>query len=452
MESAAFFREIPGTLPDLFSQWEGLSNLERDRNGNKREYRLDRMEFLCDLFGRPQDSGQTVHLAGSKGKGSTAIMGAAVCSLQQGPVGLYTSPHLMDYCERFRILPEPPDRKEQLYRLALEINLRLAELPADSLPGGDFPTTFELLTLLSFMLFRHYQCRWVWLETGLGGRLDATNVIPHPKAVILTPIELEHRDFLGDTLEAIASEKAGIIKQGVPLFVAEQKEEVLEVFRKRAKELQAPLYYLPEYLQDIRFRKDTQGSFCNFTWKEKAADFPQGFHPSMLGDVQGSNGALALLCLKHILPELTNHQLTEGLDAALLPGRGEVVRRNPLVVLDGAHTPRSLESVIRAFEAMAQSPSVLLFACAADKDAGALAEVVSRSPFFEDIVITQPGTFRASNPRETAAAFTARGLENTLIPDCREAVKDALNKAGSTGSVLVCGSFYLAGEAASLLS
>lgn len=451
MESAAFFRKVPAVLPDLFKQWEGLSNLERDRNGTKREYRLDRMEFLCALFGNPQDSGKTVHLAGSKGKGSTAVMGATVCSLSDGPVGLYTSPHLVDYTERFRILPQPPDTKEQLYRLGISINQRLSQLQPGTLPGGDYPTTFELLTLLAFLYFQHYQCRWVWLETGLGGRLDATNVLKQPEAVIITPIELEHRDFLGDSLAAIAGEKAGIMKPGVPVFLAEQPAEALEVFSRRAREMEAPLYYLPDYLESCEFDPAGDRQSCRFHWKEEATAYPASFTPSMLGDVQGSNGALALLCLKNILPGLSNKQLIEGLEQASLPGRGEIVQRNPLVVLDGAHTPHSLASVLEAFRILASEPSVLLFSCAADKDAQSLVKEISQHQAFSHIIVSRPGTFRASKPEETAAIFQTAGLDNQLIIPCDGAVNKALELAGEVGSILVCGSFYLAGEVASLL-
>jgi len=443
-----FTPPIQSDLDSILQHWESLTNLERDRMGKKREYRLDRMEQLCAFFDHPQRACEMIHLAGSKGKGSTAAMGAFILSEQQGPVGLYTSPHLQDYRERFTLLPPSEQKEELLLQQAGLIEKTLSELPEGRLPGGDIPTTFELLTLLGFLFFRAANCTTVFLETGLGGRLDATNVV-EPAASIITPIELEHRDFLGDSLTAIAREKGGIIKKETPVFLARQPEEALQVFRTMAEEKQAPLYYLPDYLDSAEVTPLKDASRIQLKWKKKPSPGLSNFTCSMLGDVQAYNAALIQLCLSILKPELTEMNLQRGLEQAHLPGRGQWIPGTPSMLIDGAHTPHSLASVVKSFMALSGSPRILLFGCAIDKDVRALAEILKDS--FDKIFITRPGSFKKSDPPGIGAIFQELGMEVRVVPNTEEAFFLAEKEAALEGSILVCGSFFLAGEIEKIL-
>ncbi len=201
------------TPQEVFSWVESFTNLER---GNlpfdKRTYRLDRMRRLLAMFDDPDAELAAIHVAGTKGKGSTAALIASVLHAAGHRTGLYMSPHVNSPFERLTLAGEAP-RAGLLVRLGGEVKTALDALPAEGMPGYFAPTTFELYTLLAFLYFRDAGCEYAVIEVGIGGRLDATNVII-PRASVITPLDLEHTDVLGDTLEKIAEEKAGIIKPG----------------------------------------------------------------------------------------------------------------------------------------------------------------------------------------------------------------------------------------------
>ena len=212
---------------EIFLYFESFTNLERSMSFTEREYRLDRMRYLLDLFGNPQNKLKIIHVAGSKGKGSTAAATASILSSLGYKTGLYTSPHLITYRERITHAGVFIDDRD----LIKTGNKIWKILEIENIPFPDPPTTFELLTLYAFLVFSDTACEWAVIETGIGGRLDATNVTV-PEASVITPIEMEHADILGDSIEKIASEKCGIIKEGKPVFVSPQKEEPLSVIKK----------------------------------------------------------------------------------------------------------------------------------------------------------------------------------------------------------------------------
>ena len=221
---------------------ESFTNLERLPGGSMRPYRLDRMEVLLELFGNPQNKFSSIHISGSKGKGSTGLYIACILNDAGFKTGLYTSPHVHSYRERITRAGEPfPD--ELLVDLIVTIKQVIEGLPPGALPGQDKPTTFELLTLLSYLAFARDGVEWAVIETGIGGRLDATNVLS-PKATVHTPVELEHTEVLGDTVEKIAAEKAGIIKAGIPAYCGLQRPEALSVFAEKARSVGAPFIEL----------------------------------------------------------------------------------------------------------------------------------------------------------------------------------------------------------------
>ncbi|MDC7223185.1 MAG: Mur ligase family protein [Spirochaetales bacterium] len=429
---------------------ESLSNMERSDRDRKRAFRLERMVELCRFFDDPQECCPVIHLAGSKGKGSTGAFLSHILAARGEKVGLYTSPHLIDYRERIQIIePKGKGRFAKEGFLLSSMNHIRQKLNRAELTGG-YPTTFELLTLLAFLIFREEGCDFVVLETGLGGRLDATNVC-RPVLTLITPIEREHCEFLGETLEEIAAEKGGIIKEGIPLVCASQKGSVLTVLEGKAKERNAPFSCLSSLLKDYSVSYGDGGIMkIRYEWAE-GLNYPAEAESSLIGPVQAENAALAVAALGILDPDLPHEVIKAGLRRAVLPGRSQILSTDPLIMLDGAHTPRSTEAIRDAFLELTAglSPRVLIFGCALDKDARAMGEILAGS--FDKVIISRPGTFKKSDPPGTAGIFR-EFAPCDLMEEPSEAVQAALGEISSGGALLVTGSFYLAGEVFHVLS
>jgi dihydrofolate synthase/folylpolyglutamate synthase len=427
-----------GSLEEVFRYIESFTNLEKSASlFTARSYRLDRMKLLLERFGQPQLAYRTIHIAGTKGKGSTATLLAH--GLHAGGVrtGLYTSPHVTSYLERMEVLGRAP-QTPVILALAEQIRTAVRELPGEAIRTMGPPNTFELLTLLAFCTFRESGCEYVVVETGIGGRLDATNLVD-PELCLITPIELEHTDVLGDTLRTIAREKAGIFKPGKPVYCAPQPEEVKEELRLAAGRTGSPILFLDEQLDSFKACSTSAGTELHFAL---AGGEQESYSLALIGTVQAENAALIHLAVQRTLPWLLPF-LEAGFAAARLPARMEVIRRDPAVVLDGAHTPRSVQSVLDTFTRLFGTNGVLLFAAAAGKRIAEMARILA--PEFRDIVVTTPGAFRESNAGEVREAFARFNPTTLLIPDTAQALERAQQLAGSDRPLLVTGSFYLAG-------
>lgn len=418
---------------------------------------LDTMEYLCQITNHPQKSFPSVHVAGSKGKGSTSVMIASILEAAGYKSGLYTSPHILDFSERIASSQGP--LPEQVYEAAAQELMETVEaIIPENLPGQRALTWFELVTTFAFLCFRQAHVAWAVFETGLGGRLDATNVL-EPQLSVITPIELEHTEFLGDTIEKIAGEKAGIIKKATPVIVAPQKETTQKVLEAKAKELQCPLLKVEELVQ-------VQGKMVagkmELYLESKLFTRPIITKLSLLGEYQLWNAATAALAVKTLFPELPEEAIEKGLSQAKLPGRFEVIQRQGIdVVLEGAHTPTSVALSLQTFRQYIKDTYAtctveksldtinvgkphLLFACAADKDVHTMAKLFSG---FGSMILTRPGGEKQSNPQLLQDAFKEAGHEFTYISDFKEAIQKALQQALKDGvPLLVTGSFYLVAE------
>jgi len=438
-----------GDLGEAFAWIESFTNLERSPAlFNPRSYQLDRMRALCAASGDPQRAVPTVHLAGTKGKGSTAVLIAEGLRHAGRRTGLYTSPHVSSYRERIRVLSGGGSRagadeaegpsEGLLLSQAEELRGLVEGLPGKLLEEYGPPSTFELLTLLAFRTFRASDCDIAVVETGIGGRLDATNLVL-PELTLITPIELEHTEVLGDTLEAIAWEKAGIIKPGVPVICAPQKSEAETVLRSAARERGCPIAFLDEELSELDVQCTPEGTRVRLRLRDGAG---QELRLAMLGAHQGENAAIAFLALRRLgVPAAA---ATAGFAAAVLPARMELLRRRPPVVLDGAHTPRSVARVLESFVTLFPGRGILLFAAAADKRIAEMAAILA--PAFRAVVITTTGSQRESRPEEAYRQFAAVNPATVLAPDPAAALERALAMADPGLPVLITGSFYLAGE------
>ena len=441
----------------MFSWISRFINLERGQK--PKSFRLDRMEALMELAGHPQRCAPSIHIAGSKGKGSVTGMLAAMLTAGGFRAARYMSPHVVDIRER--ICLGDAYFSEEIYRACGGELREITEtlLPASANPlfdsareDGCEPTYFELLTLFFFLCARRANCDVMVVETGMGGRLDSTNVLD-PLASVITLIELEHTGFLGNTIEEVAGEKAGIIKTGKPLILAKQKEEALEVFKRTTKEKNSPLFYFPHSCELSNLKITPRGT--DFTLTFKTADLfsaPLSLSIPVPGKVQAENAALAVAAVKTAFPQIDKDAIRRGLASLNIPARFEKIEEQPPFIIDGAHTPESLTLCIETFCSLYGEGGVLVFGCAADKDADAMAKIAASH--FAKIFITTPGTFKASNPSQVYEAFaketgdSSNGGEKTqLIENTQDAVKNALDFARAKSiPILGTGSFYLVSE------
>ncbi len=417
-----------------FAYIESFLNVERGLY-QPRLFRLERMKALLKRFDNPHLSYKTIHVAGSKGKGSTAAYIASILDETGYKTGLYTSPHVVSYRERITLAGKDPGDK--LYLSCMNsIQEEIARLEDEGIPKEEYPTTFELLTLLGFLLFREAGCSWGVIETGLGGRLDATNVVSS-EASVITPIELEHTEYLGTTIGAVAGEKAGIIKPARPVFSAPQHPEAEEVLRRKAGELGCPVIFLYEEVENIQSNPSTEGTEITVHWKSGTSS---SFTIPMIGRIQGENAVLARIAASRCIT-FPEEVFKRAAEKTKLFGRGELLSTDPPVLLDGAHTESSVKRVLDSFNTICPSRSILVFGAVDGKNIRAMAKVLA--PAFDTVYITTPGTFKNSDPRQTKDIFTQINPRTILELDPPKAAEAALR----TGKpVLVTGSFYLVSE------
>ncbi|MCX7025857.1 MAG: bifunctional folylpolyglutamate synthase/dihydrofolate synthase [Spirochaetes bacterium] len=426
---------------DIFSYFLTFVNMEQ---GHKVDFRLDRILGMLSALGSPELSVPCFHVAGSKGKGSVSAMLASILEAEGLATGLYTSPHILDYRERItRAGTFLPDGT-YLHAFSALAPILEARDPS-AFAGGELPSFFELSTVLAFLCFRDSGFGAAVYEVGLGGRLDSTNVVL-PEASVITPIELEHTEWLGRTIREIAGEKAGIIKDGVPVFTSAVHPDALEVFRATAVARSARLRVLSEEagLSDISV--GLGGTSATVEFRDPAVHSgPLELSTPMIGRVQAENAALAMLASRLSTFRPSVGSCVRGIARASLPARFEVISRDPTVVLDGAHTPGSIRNAIGTWSSLFPSGGVLLFACAIDKHHAEMAGMLKRC--FASVIVTKPGSFKPSDPAAVAGSFASAGFAVTLEPDTAAAYSVAILRATSTGSpLLVTGSFYLCSE------
>ena len=432
----------------VFSKWVD-EYLNFERTPVKNIFWLDTMFYLCKKFSNPQDSFKSFHVAGSKGKGSVSVMIASILEAAGFPSGLYTSPHLINFSERIGTVKG--NLSEAVYEKSVSSVMNgVNSILDDELPAKRPVTWFELVTLLSFVCFKNAGFQYAVYETGLGGRLDATNVLS-PVCCCINTIELEHTEFLGNTLEKIAFEKAGIIKPGVPVIVAPQKESVKEVFRKAAEEKNAPVFFADE----CGFVKINDFSFdgMKICLTSNLFSRPLNVKLKLLGDFQATNALIASIAVKTVLPDIREDIIEEGLSNASLSGRFEIIKspdayKNlPYLILDGAHTVNSIQDTLSNLNKVFPSNKNfhLLFACAYDKNVESISSLFKNK--FSHIILTKPGDVKECDIERCKNAFDENELHYISCSDYYRAISLALHDADEENAVLlVTGSFYLVAE------
>jgi dihydrofolate synthase/folylpolyglutamate synthase len=444
----------------VFTWLSQFINLERGQT--PKSFKLERMETLAALAGHPEACAPAIHIAGSKGKGSVTGMISAILEAQGIKTARYMSPHVTEYRERITggneffdesIYIEAGNELREITETLMDRAETEFRLFSPGAAGGEAPTFFELLTLYFFLCARKAGSDVLVIETGMGGRLDPTNTVS-PLVSVITPIELEHTEFLGDTITAIAGEKAGIIKPGKPLVLAEQEDEALAVFRESAAAKSAPLVYFPETadIRDLSICPEGTGFTLDFK-KPDLFPAPLELFLPIPGAIQAKNAGLAALAVKSAFPDTGEAAVKTGLDSLKLPARFERVCDDPPLIIDGAHTPKSMELTVRTFVSLYGEGGIALFGCVTGKNVGAMARQLL--PYFSQIIITTPGVFKTSDPDALYRVFSREALEQrtgkppalACIKNTQEALQKALDCGRKQGlPVLGAGSFYLASE------
>ena len=392
---------------------------------------LERIGELLEKLGNPQQGLQFVHIAGTNGKGSCAAMTASVLKAAGYKTGLYTSPYLYRFNERMQINGKQID-DEVLAELVTRVK-PAAEAMADH------PTEFELMTAVALLWYAQEKCDVVVLEVGLGGRFDATNIIAAPACAVIMNIGLDHTAVLGDTVEQIAFEKAGIIKNGCPVVLFQQSESVTNVVRERCEQEGSALV-IPDFSQIHSEFDSLYGQ--SFTYKGEAYALP------LLGSHQLKNAATVLEVV-NVLREkgwkLEQTDVEHGLYAVSWPGRFELLSDEPLFVVDGGHNPQCAQTVaenlLRYFP---DKRRILLLGILKDKDYGGLTDILD--PVTDEYICITPGSVRALPAAELADHLKRYNKSVAVCDSIQDGVTLALDRSDEDSVVCAVGSLYSVGE------
>lgn len=411
------------------------------------DFKLERMRKLLDLLGNPERI-PAVHVAGTKGKGSTASMIAAGLVRSGQKTGLFTSPHLERFEERIRIDGETIP-SEAVVALCDRLHRCVIELRQASAPMS--PTYFELTTALAWLWFQEQSVDVVVLEVGLGGRLDATNLC-HPEVCAITSIGLDHTQQLGNTLGEIAFEKAGIIKPGIPVVSGVRNAEARAIIRQVAAQRQCPIWEL-----DREILLAEKGSAAARVWDvETPLGCYRDFHLSLHGSHQGTNAALALAAIELFLSTRNapdRDSIALSLSQISLPGRQEILSRIPLILLDSSHNVDSTSALAKtlAEEPFSQYRKIGIYGSSADKDIAGQFELLRDC--IDQWIVTRVEDSPRSCPVETLLAIArAQMLECLCGEEHPElALKRAWEELDDTTCLVVTGSFFLSGKLRTLI-
>ena len=402
----------------------------------KADFNLDRMRELMAALGEPQTQYRILHVAGTKGKGSVCALAASGLRAAGYRTGLYTSPHLLDYCERIQV-DGVPIAHERLTELLEAMKPAIDRIPK--------LTTFEITTAVALLHFAQEHVETAVVEVGLGGRLDATNVVT-PSVSAITSLSYDHMAVLGDTLAKIATEKAGIIKIGVPVVSAPQKDEGLEVLRRIAKERGASFTLVGREVKFKPISHSLDGQTLRVTWDRETLELSI----PLLGAHQVQNAAVAATALRIMRAQglsIPDAALQAGFAAVQWPARFQVARREPPLIFDSAHNQDSFGRLREALDDyFPQRRVYLVFGASEDKNIPGMFKEIK--PLVEKVFITKAEHPRALSPESIAQLADQAGLAYEIIVPVKAAVQHALELSQKDGSiVLSAGSMFVTAEA-----
>ncbi len=415
---------------------------------------LERILRLLTILGNPQNQVKHLHVAGTNGKGSVTSMLASALYAAGYRTGMYISPYLEDFRERISLNGKMIS-KEALVRVAQSVKSAVGQVIDE---GYDEPTEFEIVTAAAFLYYAQEACDYVALEVGLGGRFDATNVVT-PLVSVITTISYDHTDRLGDTLEKIAFEKAGIIKPGVPVVTGAVEPEPFGVISRIARENGCSLTTVGEV-----------GSGTQVTWNEVSRSLDgqvidvfgpgfeyRGLRIPLLGKHQQQNAAIAVAALEATMAtsrspiHIDRKAIAAGINRTVWPGRLEVLSKNPLVILDGAHNPAGAKVLSEAMRDVPRRNLICVYGILGDKSYPEATSYIV--PMCDKMILTTPDTPRALEPAvlktevelHIGQSTNPSAKEIIIEPDMARAFDLALGEAGRDDAILCCGSLYLVG-------
>jgi dihydrofolate synthase/folylpolyglutamate synthase len=401
---------------------------------------LGRIERLLARLDNPQNYAKSVHVAGTKGKGSTSAMIASILKSAGYKVGLYTSPHLLSYTERIQVNGKSIDEGDwakltELVKPHVEAENRRGDL-------GQL-TTFEIFTAMAFLHFKRVKADWQVIEVGLGGRLDATNVVK-PEVCVITSISYDHMDVLGDTLAKIAKEKAGIIKAEADVVSAPQFPEALDVIERVCREKGVRLVKVGEEVTWEAGEFDSEGQ--SFRVKGQKGDYDLWL--PLLGEHQLENAANAVAVAELLVERgarISREAIVEGLKSVNWPGRLQVLGKEPWVVVDGAHNAYSMRRLGEAIERYFRFEKLtLILGFGNDKDVAGM--TVEAAKITGDIILVASRHPKAMKPEALVAEFQKHGVTPRVTESVKEAVKLAREGAGVNDLVCAAGSIFVIAE------
>ncbi len=418
------------------------------------KFGLDNINILMSALDNPHKSFSAVHVAGTNGKGSTSAIIASILQAGGLKVGLFTSPHLVSFTERIKIDGEEITEAE-VVSLTEEIRLKVESL---KLKVKIFePTFFEVVTAMAMLYFKRKEVDIAVIEVGMGGRLDATNIIV-PEVSVITNISYDHKEFLGNTLREIANEKAGIIKEGVPVVISYQEPEAMEVIEKKVKEKGSELYTYGRDFSSVLKKEDLTGIYFDYHSYHATRYTLHALHLPLIGEHQLQNASVAIKAVELLSKRLashfslfTFHFIRDGLSNLKWPGRLELIKEDTPILIDGTNNPSAAVVLSKKKKKifLGKYRIIMVFGIMGDKDIGGIMKPLL--PLASEIILTAPQYERAASPQRLADVSASLGFTDVRIT---QSVKDAIEMATNPSPVtrhssliVVTGSFYTIGEA-----
>jgi dihydrofolate synthase/folylpolyglutamate synthase len=417
---------------------------EKHLRYNVDTFNLRRMEKLLALLGNPHKKIDTVHIAGTKGKGSTATMLAKMLEANGYKVGLYTSPHVVELRERIAV------NSQMISKMDMLALLNRIHKPVEQVAKTDKPTFFEIMTALAFMHFADAKIDIAVIETGMGGRLDSTNVIK-PKVVGITSLSIDHQRQLGETIDKIAMEKAGVFKPGIPIVTVQQDPVAMRVLKAQAAAVNAP-FSVTGIDIDFSHRFETSpehGAHNRVCLTTETSKF-EHLRVPLQGTHQAINCGLALALLDKLKAngyQIDNNKTVAGLSAVRLAGRMEMICDDPRIMIDAAHNAASIRALMHAIgQSIPYDSMVVIFGCNEDKDIKGMLQELQYGA--DKVIFTRSNSVRAMSPEELSEMYVAiSGKMCQSAPTIGEALRLAKSAVSKEDLICITGSFYLIGQA-----
>lgn len=403
---------------------------------------LDNIYKLCEALGNPQNKFKSIHIAGTNGKGSTAHMLSAIFQNAGYKTGLYTSPHILDFSERIKLNGSNIDANWVLQFVNKNYNL-FQELK---------PSFFEVTVAMAFSYFESMQCDIAIIETGLGGRLDSTNII-QPILSVITNISLDHTDILGHNIEAIAQEKAGIIKEKTPFVIGERQKETELVFLEHSMKKNAVCFYADAQWALVRTKQDEQYQYLKAI--KLATQEHYDFKCDLLGNYQWRNIATVLCCVEVLITQQWALSIPQSLETLAhtktlsgLRGRWELFQKKPKIILDVAHNPAGLKYVLEQWKLVQAENKHIVIGFVKDKDVRTALTLFPKDNYYYCCAAQIP---RALDSTELSILAQEAQLNAQAFPSVADATKAAKKNLKENDALLICGSFFILAEAVHFL-